>query len=120
MLPSPTTELITIVQGLRDLYYGIPLTLLEPNTTSKGAKLSPTSERSNTPLYQDPTRPKTRSAHIYHVGTIVRKRFRDGVFEGEILHYDPRAKFYKIRYTDGDTEELTYDEVKQYYKPLQA
>ena len=31
----------------------------------------------------------------------------DGIFEGEVLLYDPQAKFYKIRYTDVDTEELT-------------
>ena len=110
--PIPTEELITTIQELRDLY-GIPLTPLVPNTTSKGAKAppSPPSKQTNTTLYQDPTRPKTRSAHIYHNGTIVRKRFSDGIFEGEVLQYDSQAKFYKIRYTDGDIEELTYNTI---------
>ena len=52
-------------------------------------------------------------------GTIVRKAFNRGHFEGEITNHDPKEDFYRIRYSDGDTEEMTYMEVQQYKKPLQ-
>ena len=122
LIPHDTTAIITTIQNMRELY-GIPLAPLEPN--SYGRTNSPIKSRTmnttspNNTLHPSPSRPTTRTTHVYHDGTIIRKRFRDGTFEGEVTQYDPRAKFYKIRYTDGDTEELTYDEVKHHRKPLQ-
>jgi hypothetical protein len=127
MFQSPTTELITVIEEIRTLY-GIPTTPIPLNTTTKGAATTPIHQHAppstspNSPFhdsYQSPTKPKTRSAHVYHDGTIVRKQFKEGIFEGEVTHYDTITKFYKIQYEDGDTEEMTYDEVKQHLKPLQ-
>jgi hypothetical protein len=49
----------------------------------------------------------------------VRRKFSSGYHEGEIIFYDPKEKYYKIEYQDGDTEEMTYMEVKQYRKKTQ-
>ncbi|XP_024400951.1 uncharacterized protein [Physcomitrium patens] len=47
------------------------------------------------------------------IGAKTRKKF-DGVFyDGEVIGYDPKVKFYKIRYSDGDNEELTLKELKK-------
>eukprot|EP00562_Extubocellulus_spinifer_P012298 CAMPEP_0178554476 /NCGR_PEP_ID=MMETSP0697-20121206/8353_1 /TAXON_ID=265572 /ORGANISM="Extubocellulus spinifer, Strain CCMP396" /LENGTH=661 /DNA_ID=CAMNT_0020187427 /DNA_START=46 /DNA_END=2031 /DNA_ORIENTATION=- len=49
----------------------------------------------------------------YANGTKISKDF-DGIpFVGEIISYDCEAKLYKIRYTDGDEEEMTNYEVKR-------
>ena len=60
--------------------------------------------------------PVTRSQtkKIHQNGTIIRKRFNKTWYKGEVTKYDPQADFYTIKYTDGDTEEMTYGEVKQY------
>ena len=56
----------------------------------------------------------------YATGTIVHKRFNDGKFyEGEIVSYDDTEKFYKIKFTDGDTEEFTHREVTKHKKKRQ-
>jgi hypothetical protein len=39
--------------------------------------------------------------------------------EGEVTRYDPKEKFYKIKYQDGDTDDMTYDEVTNYKKKNQ-
>ena len=56
---------------------------------------------------------------MHPIGTIIRKRFTKGWFEGEVIRHDPTVDFYYIKYTDGDTEEMTYMEVQQHKKPLQ-
>jgi hypothetical protein len=121
MFTSPTTDLTSTIKEMRTLY-GIPLVPLEPNTTSKGDRRPSTDVMpTNTAiLYQCPDRPKTRTEHVYHNGTIVKKRFKEGNFEGEVQHYDPVTKYYKIIYEDGDSEEMTYGEVKEHYKPSQT
>ena len=59
-------------------------------------------------------RPDTQ--RIYRNGTIIRKRFNQGWYEGEVTGFDPQEGFYKITYTDGDTEEMTSHEVKAHRK----
>ncbi|KAJ7521893.1 hypothetical protein O6H91_19G073200 [Diphasiastrum complanatum] len=46
------------------------------------------------------------------VGRKTRKDFGGKMFSGEIIGYDPRAKYYKVRYEDGDEEELEWSEVE--------
>ena len=46
------------------------------------------------------------------VGIRVVKLFDGGVFLGIITSYDPRKKWYRVKYTDGDEEELTYRELR--------
>ena len=57
---------------------------------------------------------------MYDIGTIIRKRFPNKKhYKGEVTDYDPTNRYYKIRYLDGDTEEYTPQEMKQYYHPYQ-
>ena len=46
------------------------------------------------------------------VGTTVVKLFDDTVYVGKIIVYDTVRKWYKVRYTDGDEEELTFRELR--------
>ena len=46
------------------------------------------------------------------IGKPVCKWFEDKLFVGEIISYDDRRKWYKVRYTDGDEEELTFRELR--------
>ena len=39
------------------------------------------------------------------IGTKIRKAFDGKPFDGEVISYDAKAKYYKIRYEDGDEEE---------------
>lgn len=46
------------------------------------------------------------------IGRRTRKDFGGQVYNGEVVGYDSRAKYYKVRYEDGDEEELEWDELK--------
>ena len=57
--------------------------------------------------------PRTRSKTFVQEknGTIVRKKFCDGkYYEGEVVKYDPKNQWYKIKYQDGAIED--YNRVK--------
>ena len=51
---------------------------------------------------------------IHPIGTIVRRKFGNHYFEGEITAYDSKEGFYHVVYLDGDQEDMDYSEVKQY------
>ena len=88
-----------------------PLTSKGENTKTTKPELSP--EKLTTPV----------DNQRYPLGTIVRKKFRINgkwaPFEGEIINYDPTNKWYKVKYTDGDQEDFTNQEVKKYRKVSQ-
>jgi hypothetical protein len=66
------------------------------------------------------TRSITPTGRLHPTCTIVCRRFTNGIYhEGEVTRYDPKEKFYKIKYQDGDTDEMTYDEVTNYKKKNQ-
>ena len=44
-----------------------------------------------------------------HLG--VRKEFPQGLFNGVVRGFDPVEGYYRVRYEDGDREEMTEDEV---------
>ena len=56
----------------------------------------------------------------YKIGTKVYKEFRDDdtgqlrFFKGKVVRFDKRRKYYKIIYTDGDSEDMTESEVKEH------
>ena len=50
----------------------------------------------------------------YALGTKIRKDFDGTPYDGEVIAYDARAKYYKIRYEDGDEEEMDAKDIKQY------
>ena len=56
---------------------------------------------------------------IHPIGTIVRRKFGNHYFEGEITAYDSKEGFYHVVYLDGDQEDMGDNEVKQYKKPIQ-
>ena len=56
---------------------------------------------------------------IHLIGTIVRRKFGNHFFEGEITAYDSKEGFYHVIYLDGDQEDMDDSEVKRYKKPIQ-
>ena len=52
----------------------------------------------------------------YAVGTSVLKKFRAGWFEGKVVSYDDQSKFYRIKYEDGDEEEVEEKELRKILK----
>ena len=52
------------------------------------------------------------------IGSQITKLFdvggHDKWYFGKVTSYDPAAKFFKVRYTDGDEEELDEEEIDQY------
>ena len=51
----------------------------------------------------------------YKFGTRIRKRFNDNEdYDGKICGYNPFYEYYSIEYDDGDEEEFTPEEVKNY------
>ena len=57
---------------------------------------------------------------MYDIGTLIRKRFPNKKeYEGEVVNYDPTNQYYRIKYLDGDTEDFTPQEMKQYLHPYQ-
>ena len=76
-----------------------------PDSASKGAQTSK-------------GEPATRPVHTD--GTIICKAFGDEHFEGTIVGCNPIMKWCKIHHVDGDSEEMTHQEVKQHCKPSQT
>ena len=71
----------------------------------------------STALPRRPTGPTTRSQAYKQepIGTIVKRKFNNGKwYEGEVTHYDPINKLYKIKYCDGDTEDYNHSEMKEF------
>jgi len=97
---SNPTQLRRAINSLQDLFTNTT-TRRDPVSTSKGAS---------------PNKKAGRSVNIYPTGTIIRKKFNKGWFEGEVTGYDPKERYYSILYTDGDTEEFTHNEVKTHKK----
>ena len=65
------------------------------------------------------SRARSKAMKIYPKGTIIEREFEDEMYEGRIVGYDDNDNYYKISYVDGDSEEMTHQEVKQHYKPSQ-
>ena len=105
---------LTSIQGL----LGIPIT--QTGTTANSAPddcqktTVPTSKGETTKLLIPKDKGPTTRSHslkIYSDGTIIRKKFGNHWYEGEITTYNPTTKYYHIKYTDEDTEEMTHGEV---------
>ena len=55
----------------------------------------------------------------YELGRKIYKYFIDDngrkrIFKGKVVHFSKRTKYYKIKYTDGDSEDMTELEVKKH------
>jgi hypothetical protein len=53
-------------------------------------------------------------AALYADGTKIIKPFEGTPYKGEVISYDPKSKFYKVQYEDGDEEEMDSSEVKSF------
>ena len=63
-------------------------------------------------------KPVTRTT-LHKIGTIARKKFNRGHYEGEVIGYNDNNGYYKIKYEDGDLEEYDTADMSKYYKHLQ-
>lgn len=57
---------------------------------------------------------------MYPIGTIICIQFGKKKYEGEITQFDPNNTFYKVKYHDCDTEDITADEIKTHCKLIQS
>ena len=107
----------TLAQLLLDVQslLGVP----SNSPTSKGARTK--SNVAEAPIKSPRTGPTTQSKtkQIHPIGTIINKRFHGKYYEGEVEEYFPREDLYKIKYTDGDTEDFTAKEVSAHKKQKQ-
>ena len=46
------------------------------------------------------------------IGKTVVKMFGDEVYMGNIVSFDPRHKWYRVHYEDGDSEDLNFRELR--------
>ena len=117
LLTGENNELLTALNDIQNLL-GLPSTITkvqEEAPTSKGAKQEFTKQQTRD--YRPTT--SSQTLKVYPNCTIIRKKFGKHWYEGEISSYDTKNEYYQIKYTDGDSEEMTYREVQQYKKPLQ-
>jgi hypothetical protein len=111
------TDLSAALQAIQKI-----LCIVEDKTASSKPVTTITPPRVYKTTVEPPkrvTRSTTAATLVYINGTIIRRRFRDGIHEGEIKQYDPKEKYHKVLYKDGDTEEMTHSEIKQYRKRSQ-
>ena len=47
----------------------------------------------------------------FRIGTKIHTKFSQGVFQGEIVHY--QQPYYRIRYTNGEEEDLLHQQVQE-------
>mmetsp|Transcript_33490 Transcript_33490/g.42767 ORF Transcript_33490/g.42767 Transcript_33490/m.42767 type:complete len:141 (-) Transcript_33490:51-473(-) len=50
----------------------------------------------------------------FPIGSMVSKKFGKKTYEGEIISYHKEKRCYRIKYEDGDEEEMNADEVKRH------
>ena len=50
----------------------------------------------------------------YRIGTTIYKKFGERVFTGKVTRFDPKVKYYRVTYEDGDEEEMTESKIKKY------
>ncbi len=48
------------------------------------------------------------------IGTIVRKKFRKGIHQGEVKQYNSDTEWYWIDYDNSDSEEMSHRQVQRY------
>jgi hypothetical protein len=113
------TDLSTALQAIQKI-----LCIVEDDTATSNpiTTITPPRVDTSTVVTTPPkrvTRATTAATLVFINGTIISRRFSDGIHEGEIKQYDPKEKYYKVLYKDGDTEEMTHAEIKQYRKKSQ-
>eukprot|EP00536_Pseudo-nitzschia_multiseries_P008134 jgi/Psemu1/319304/estExt_fgenesh1_pm.C_2010003 len=97
---------------------------IENLTASNNGKGNSSSKRARSSTGTTTSKKKTKSGaqktHPYPVGTKISKKF-DGVFySGEIVSYDSQTKYYKVKYEDGDQEDMIERQIKWYLVAAEA
>ena len=109
-----------LVKTANDTLHPPLITTPEPTTAAPTqAPTTPSRQPSSPPTQASSTSSSLDPVLTYPIGTIVKKQFGSQFYEGEIVSYDPKNEYFKIRYRDGDIEELTPAEVRQYRKTRQ-
>jgi hypothetical protein len=49
-----------------------------------------------------------------NTGTKIKKKFGKNIYTGTVTAYDSNAQLYYVKYSDGDSEEMTAKEVRKY------
>ena len=125
-----TMAIEDVVEAQRDPYFlklageaGTPENIASRNIQAAwGVPQLPNEKPIQVPLPTSKSDPRTRSQtksiteRVYKPGTIIRKKFGTNWHEGEVRSYDPKSKFYRVNYQDGDIEDLEYHEIKPLVK----
>ena len=84
------------------------VTVVGPITMSSGGGVpSRTTRKRHVAL----PNPLSNSRQKVRIGTIVSKEFEEGIFFGEVTGYDHDEDWYKVRYSDGEEEDLNWLEI---------
>lgn len=97
---------------------------LNTHMTSSDGHTSPRFKKGHED-FQDKLRPESPALELLSplvggaklIGRKTRKDFGGQLYIGEIVNYDNRVKYYKVRYEDGDEEELEWSELESTLLP---
>jgi len=67
------------------------------------------------PPPQKKTKVVVNDSPTYAIGTKIIKPFDGTPYNGKVVSYDTNSKYYKVRYDDGDKEDMDVHEVKRYH-----
>ena len=51
----------------------------------------------------------------FEIGECIRKKFEGLVYDGEIVSVNLETKLYHIKYSDGDTEDMTVSDIRKFW-----
>ena len=121
ILPASQTTLRQAISLLQDINRA------NDSTSSKGADTQePNTTQSPTalvPFRKSTSAQPTKRTTLYPNGTRIYKRFinpqtnRMKTYTGSIEFYDPKENWYKVRYEDGEMEDLTPKQVREVLRP---
>ena len=96
--------------GTMDRELGVqPLTKLDPGAGKQGKRASKIAKSK-----EGKKPPKEKNViHGIKLGSKFQKHFEGhGTFVGTVVSYSKEKKYFSVKYTDGDTEELTTDDLR--------
>ncbi|XP_055809224.1 dirigent protein 17-like [Solanum dulcamara] len=92
----------------------------EPAVVING--LPPVSSSADTifscPIITDAESHKNASFSQWFVGREVRKFFGDQYYYGKVIEFDGEVGWFRVKYEDGDIEDLEWHELEQVLRPL--
>ncbi|XP_024529319.1 nucleolin-like [Selaginella moellendorffii] len=97
-----------------------PEVLESPEPSPKSLEVAtPSTAITSTNLNASESKPSPFDRGIKLRGRKLRKRFNGRVFRGEVADYDRRNRRYKVRYEDGDEEQLMWKDVGPLLVPFE-